>query len=187
MYIFGVYECVFSVVAVDSQPAVCKGLQQTIVQSYWSRQTEEATRINDVTNTPPAAITFFCWIFFSPRFYPAESSSCFVFNFIFFKCRTHVKTITGGVGCHTLWRMATVPPRSARPWVSHLRCLAAEQGTLSCVVRLTFFSKWIGPYLIVIAPDISSWVMAVWRSYPQVHAFIRNHHFSLTSNGISTE
>ncbi len=33
MYIFGVYECVFSVVAVGLQPFLCKGLKETIVQS----------------------------------------------------------------------------------------------------------------------------------------------------------
>lgn len=48
MYIFGVFECVFSVVAVGSQPILCKGLKQTIIQWQWIRRTEEATRIDDI-------------------------------------------------------------------------------------------------------------------------------------------
>lgn len=100
MYIFGVYECVFSVVAVDLQPAVCKGLKQTIIQSSWTRRTEEAARIDDATepNTlySGAIISFvdYSSTFFS---YFIRLNHHTVFNFIwrpFFSA--HAKAVTGG-------------------------------------------------------------------------------------------
>lgn len=68
MYIFGVYECVFSVVAVGWQPILCKGLKQTIIQSSWIRQTEEATRIDETTNHTHTFLwsnNLFFWLFFN--------------------------------------------------------------------------------------------------------------------------
>lgn len=101
MYIFGVYECVFSVVAVGSQPILCKGLKQTIIQWQWIRQTEGATRIDDIIKhhtLSSEAIIYssdyssafnFCWPFnyFIKLNYPLVLTFISFENYTF-KCHT---------------------------------------------------------------------------------------------------
>lgn len=125
MYIFGVYECVFSVVAVGWQPILCKGLKQTIIQSSWIRQTEEATSIDDTANHNThfsGAIIYsvdysstFSFLLTLLLFYQPKATSGFVYYFIW-KSYFQNATLTLGRSLAarrvslraTVWRMAAV-------------------------------------------------------------------------------
>lgn len=159
MYIFGVYECVFSVVAVGWQPILCKGLKQTIIQSSWIRQTEEATSIDDTANHNPhfsGAIIYsvdysstFSFLLTLLLFYQPKATSGFVYYFIwkiiFSKCHPDVRTVAGSAT--RLAESDSVEDGSSASVTCFLvTCssgLTAEQGTLSCVVsRTSLKSNW---------------------------------------------
>lgn len=126
MYIFGVYKCVFSVVAVGLQPILCKGLKQTIIQSFWFRQTQEATWIDDITNTKHSGAIIYSVDYSSTfnffrleLFCQTESSSSCAFYFIgkpCLECHAIVKAVPGAAAACVSSRVVTQRTAAALQW-----------------------------------------------------------------------